>query len=39
MRLTILEITGIWALAIAGAYSYAAHISQKYAEQVDVNGD
>ena len=39
MRLAALEIAGIWVLAIVGAYSYATHISQKYATSVDVNSD
>ena len=39
MRLAVLEILGIWALAIAGAYSYANHISQKYAASINVNSD
>ena len=39
MKLAILEIVEVWVLAIAGAYSYATHISQKYAAKIDVNGD
>jgi len=39
MKLTIIEIAVIWLLATAGAYSYAAHITQKYAANVVVNGD
>jgi hypothetical protein len=39
MRLAVLAIAGIWALAIAGAYSYTSHISQKFAGSADVNSD
>ena len=39
MRLAVLELAGLWALAIAGAYSYANHISQKYAANINVNSD
>jgi len=39
MRTLIFEVAGVWALAIAGAYGYASHISQTYAARVEVNGD
>ena len=35
MRLPFLEVAGIWTLAIAGAYAFAAQINVKYAQTLD----
>jgi hypothetical protein len=37
MKLPILEVAGIWALAIVGAYGYADQINAKYAQSLNLD--